>query len=152
MRNSITSPADLFTLSHVNGKITLEADPDMARDLIYVISVLLELSKTIRSKVIHARAFATATNEEDIKRRQLEFKTRSSEIYRVFQKHLNNGCAGDKAAALQCIRKDFNLGYGEAKIYTIEGRRIGKEAKKAQAAPLTLSGKNKTAYRKTANS
>ncbi len=129
MHESISSPSDLFSLSAVDGKITIEATPDLAQELIYGLSVLLDLSRAIRAKVIHARAYAAAKDEQDIKRRQLEFKARSSEIFARFQEHMNNGCAGDKAKALQCIKQDFSLAYGEAKIYVIEGRRLYKASK-----------------------
>ncbi len=43
-----------------------------------------------------------------------------------YQEHLNNGCNGNKAKAIQEIKKDFKLGYGEAKIFIIEERRLMK--------------------------
>jgi hypothetical protein len=144
LRNSISSPSDVFSLDIVEGKITIKTDPKLAQDLIYALSVLLDLSRAIRSKVIHARAYAAASNKQDIKRRQLEFRKKSSEIFARFQEHLNNGCAGDKAAALQCIKKDFKLGYGVAQIYVIEGRRLDKAiGRKARAAPHALRAKAK---------
>lgn len=144
MRNSISSPSDVFSLILEEGKITIKTDPKLAQDLIYALSVLLDLSRAIRSKVIHSRAQAAATNKQDIKRRQLAFQKKSSGIFTRFQEHLNNGCAGDKAAALQCIKKDFKLGYGEAQIYVIEGRRLDKAiGRKARAAPHALRAKAK---------
>lgn len=124
-------PRNLFSVDATTGKITIETEPDLANDLVYALSVLLDLSRHIRAKVHHARFYAEANNQQDTKLRQNEFKKRSAEIFNKFQDHMNNGCDGDKAAALQCIKTDYQLGYGEAKIYVTEGRRLQREKKAA---------------------
>jgi len=119
---------DIIPLSHEDGKITIHADKEFARDLAYVLSSLLDFAHTLRAKITHARALQAACNEVDIAQRRTEFERRSTEVFCRFQSHLNNGCHGDKAKALQCIKQDFNMGYGEAQIYVIEGRRLLRKA------------------------
>ena len=136
------TPTDIFTLNVEEGKITIQTSPEMAKDLIYVLSTLLDLSKAIRTKVIYARAIAAASDLEDIQRRQIKFKEQSLKIFARYQEHLCNGCHRDKAAALQMIKKDFNIGYGEAKIFITEGRRLEREKKRV--ACQSLSSKQKT--------
>lgn len=135
------SDPEIFTLRHQDGKIMISVDPEIATDLIYALNTLLDLSHRIRSKVIHARALEAALNQEDIERRQNNFKSEASKIFARFQEHMNNGCAGNKAAALQGIKKDFGLGYGEAKIFIIEGRRLEKEKKGLSRTALGLEAK-----------
>jgi hypothetical protein len=130
----MSSPSDIFSISIEDGKITIQTSPDLAKELIYVLSTLLDLSKAIQTKVIHARAIAAAANQDDIQRRQLQFKETSVKIFSRYQEHLTNGCNGDRSAALQCIKKDFNIGYGEAKVYVTEGRRLTRKARRAPSS------------------
>lgn len=117
---------DIISIDIENGKITIKADPELAQDLIYILSSLLDLSHTLQAKIIQARAQEAPTNEEDMHKRLHDFQTKSSQVFRRFQEHMNNGCNGNKSIALQGIKKDFNLGYGEAKVYVTEGRRLFK--------------------------
>ncbi len=120
---------DIFKLSHEDGKITITADQEIIKDLIFALNTLLDLSHAVRAKINFARAIEAANNKEDIERRQNEFKRISEEVFIQFQKHLNNGCNGDKAKAIQCIKKDFGMGYTEAQIYISNGRKFLKAKK-----------------------
>lgn len=73
----------------------------------------------------HARALANIT-DEDLRLRREAFQKESRDIFIRFNEHLNNGCAGDKAKAIQQIKKEFKIGYGDAKICIQEGRRLSK--------------------------
>jgi hypothetical protein len=153
MSYQLTAPLDFFSLDAVDGKITLSADPELAQDLIYGLSILLDLSRAIRAKITHARAYAAATDQKDLDRRRIEFERRSSEIFSKFQVHLNNGCCGDKAKALQCIKQDFSIGYGDARVYVTEGRRLSRLTQRSATsgkhpAPRGAKVQSKTARRK----
>lgn len=115
---------DIFTLGSDNGKITLQADPEIIKDLIFALNTLLDLSRGIRTKIVFAKAVEAARDQVDVKRRQENFKQKSLEVFSRFQEHLGNGCAGDKAKALQCIKQDFGIGYSDAKIYVSSGRKF----------------------------
>ncbi len=120
---------DIFKLSHNDGTITITADKEVIKDLILALNILLDLSHAIRAKIVFARAIESANNKQDIERRQNEFKRVSEEVFMQFQKYLNNGCNGDKAKAIQCIKKDFGMGYTEAQIYISNGRQFLKAKK-----------------------
>jgi len=138
------TPTDIFTLNIEEGKITIQTSPEMAKDLIYVLSTLLDLSKAIRTQVIHARAIAAASDHEDVNRRRYQFQKQSMMIYTRYLEHMNNGCYKNKATAIQMIKKDFNIGYGEAKIFITEGRRLERERKRSSCQIVSTKGRTVT--------
>jgi hypothetical protein len=79
---------DIISIDIKNGEITIKADPKLARDLVYILSSLLDLSHTLRAKIIHARAIASAFDKLDMQKRQNDFQLKSSEIFIRFQEHL----------------------------------------------------------------
>jgi hypothetical protein len=121
---------ETFEIDYAAGYIRIKTDPDIAKDLIFILSTLLDLSKTLRTKIHHARAL-NSVNEEDYKRRRKIFEKESREVFTRFNEHMNNGCNGNRTAAMQIIKKEFKLGYGEAKICIQEGRRLFRLERKA---------------------
>jgi hypothetical protein len=84
---------------------------------------------------------AAASDLKDIQRRKIKFKEQSLKIFARYKEHLDNVYHKDKAAALQMIKKDFNIGYGEAKIFITEGRRLEREKKRVACKSLSSNQK-----------
>lgn len=73
------------------------------------------MGHTLRAKIHHARALSV--DPADIDRRRREFEEQSSEVYRRFLDVLDNGCNGDRKAAMLRIRADLGLSAADARIY-----------------------------------
>jgi hypothetical protein len=123
---------ELISIKQKKGEIRIKANPQIAQDLTFILSHLLDFSRILRVRINYARS--QNNNEEFYKKARTEFELKSKTIFTKFNEHLNNGCAGDKAKAIQCIKKDFQLGYGEAKIHITEGRRLSKVRQRTHAA------------------
>ncbi len=122
--------SEINFVDEVNGEIRIKCDPELARDLVFVLSALLDVARMMRTKLQHARA--CSTDPTDLEARLKVFNEKSLAIFNRFQSLRDGPCNGDRAAALQSIKQEFNLGYGEAKIYVIEGRKLLKKRDKME--------------------
>jgi hypothetical protein len=69
----------------------------------------------------------------DKARREEAFNTKSIEIFTRYREHVAAGCSDREA--VQAVKKDFAIGYGDAKIYLVQGRKLLKPKKRPAADP-----------------
>lgn len=112
-------------------KIEISGDPAVLNDLTVLLSRLIDLTKYLKKKAEFVQAEKRAADPVDRARREALFDTRSVDVFCVFEKHLNNGCEGDRRLALMETRRELNLAACDAKILVAQGRRVEKARRRA---------------------
>jgi hypothetical protein len=112
-------------------KIIISGDPRVLNDLSVVLSRLLDLTKHLKKKAEHIQAQKRATDPADQAKRAAAFDARSMDVFCAYQKHLNNGCGGDKKLALQETRRELGLMACDARLLVAQGRRLEREQRRA---------------------
>lgn len=115
----------------VGDRLEVAAEPVVLNDLSVVLSRLLDLTKHLKRKAEFVQAKKRAEDPVDQARRAVAFDARARDVFCVFQKHMNNGCGGDKRLALQETRRELKLMACDAKLFVAQGRRLQKNRRLA---------------------
>ncbi len=110
----------------VGDKLEVSAEPAVLNDLSVVLSRLLDLTKYLKRKAEFVQAKKRAEDPADRARRAVAFDARSRDVFCAYERHLSNGCAGNKAMALKVTRQELGLMACDAKILVAQGRRLEK--------------------------
>jgi len=115
-------------------KIEISGDPRVLNDLSVVLSRLMDLTKYLKKKAEFIQAEKRAADPVDRAKREAAFNARSKDVFCAYQKHLDNGCGGDTAAALRETRREKGLMACDAKILVAQGRRLDRAKRNGRAA------------------
>jgi ribosomal protein L7/L12 len=107
-------------------KIEISGDPAVLNDLSVVLSRLVDLTKYLKKKAEFIRAEKRAADPVDRAKREAAFDARSRDVFCAYERHLHNGCGGNKAMALKVTRQELGLMACDAKILVAQGRRLEK--------------------------
>ena len=107
--------------------------PELSQELVLVLDALIGMARVIRGKAKAREAARRAQDPADKARREAEFNKKSIEVFTRYQEHISNGCTDREA--IQAVKKDFNIGYGDAKIYLVQGRKLMKPKKRPRRDP-----------------
>ncbi len=117
-----------YEIKQSPGGLRIKIDPELATELVLILGSILDMARVIRGKAKAVHAARRATDPEDVARRAETYHKRSLEIFARYQEHVDSGSTAKEA--LQKVRKDFNIGYGDAKDYISQGRKLSKPPKR----------------------
>ncbi len=100
---------DSFVVKQAKGKLYITADEASLRSLVLVLDALCDLSRVLRGKAEMARAVQRSKNRKIELARIAEAKEFAEKVKARYQKHLNNGCCGNKKLAIEKIKSEFRL-------------------------------------------
>jgi len=115
----------------VGEKLEVSAEPAVLNDLSVVLSRLLDLTKYLKKKAELVQAQKRAADPVDRAKREAAFDARSRDVFCVYEKHLANGCGGDKALAMQETRRELKLLACDVKLFVAQGRRLERAQRRA---------------------
>lgn len=110
-----------------SGTITMTLSPELATDIVLILTTLVDMARVLRGKSRADRAARRAANPEDRARRQAECDAKALDVLSRYEWHLADG--KNKKAALQAVKKDFNIGYDDVQYYLVQGRKLTKPKK-----------------------
>lgn len=113
-----------YDIKQAPGGLRIRIDPELAADLVLILGTVLDMARVIRGKAKAAAAARRALDPVDLAAREQMFNTRSLEIFARYQEHVASGSTAKEA--FREVKKDFNIGYGDAKIYLTQGRKLSK--------------------------
>lgn len=105
----------------------LACDPEMVDDMIMVLNNMISMARAMRGKVRMEAVERAARVEEQRPARAARFAKKSRDVFVSYEKHLNNGCGGDKRKALEAVRRDFGLLAVDVRILVREGKRAAQK-------------------------
>jgi hypothetical protein len=108
--------------------VMITISPELTQELILVLDALLGMARVVRSKATVIEASRRAKDPVDKARREEAFNKRSIEVLTRYQEHLAAGRT--KQEAVQDVKKDFSIGYGDVQIYLVQGRKLTKPKKR----------------------
>ncbi len=100
---------DMFTVGVKGNRVYLSCDRDMLDDLLVATEALLRLGKIIKMKASVARVNQENAARDAAPIRRREVKAKAAAIFSVYEKHLNNGCNGDKAKARRAAAQEIGI-------------------------------------------
>ncbi len=115
-----------FEVHQKRSGLSVTMDPDLAKDVVMVLDVLIDLVRSVRIKAEAREADRKAKSERLRKKREREFDRRSLEIYGRYLLYYN--ASGDHKAARIAVKNDFHLElFADVDIYVTRGRQIAKK-------------------------
>ncbi len=124
-----------YEIKQSPGGLRIRIDPELATELVLILGSILDMARVIRGKAKAVRAARRAADPEDLARRAEAFDKRSLEIFVRYQEHVDAGSTAKEA--LQEVRQEFNIGYGDAKDYLSQGRTLSKPKRPKPDRQLT---------------
>jgi hypothetical protein len=113
--------------------VMITISPELTQELILVLDALLGMARVVRGKARAAEAVRRAQDPVDKARREEAFNKKSTEVFTRYQEHIAAGRT--KQEAVQDVKNDFSIGYGDAKIYLVQGRKLMKPKKQPRRGP-----------------
>lgn len=122
---------DDFQITAHENTIAISADPDSIRCLRLALCAINDILKIAEIKARAVRSIERAKNDAARIAARSNFEKTAVDIYTLYEKHLNNGCSGDRKMAMKCIRQELGLKAVDARIYIREGRQAFKTRRAA---------------------